>query len=305
MPQDNYHVPVLATEVINYLVTDRNGTYIDATLGGGGHARKILAALGDTGRLIGIDCDREAIAHNQDLAGERVRLAQGNFKDIDMLLNGFKIEAVQGILLDLGVSSRQLDEPARGFSYRQTQPMDMRMDQTLTRTAGNVLNTYTESQLADVFFHYGEITWSRKLARAVVQARPLADSADLVRTVETVVRRALMNKIMARVFQALRIEVNQELTALRDCLGKSLPLLATGGRLVVISYHSLEDRIVKHFFKGQARLSPALPEVMLPNSAVQPDFRVLTPKPVMAGREECKENPRARSAKLRAAERNA
>ncbi len=291
------HIPVLLREALAWLAPRPGGRYVDGTLGGGGHAEAVLEASAPSGRLLGLDADPAAVARVRErLArfGERVELVQSNFREVAEVAARHGFVPADGVLFDLGLSSFQLGESARGFSFQGDQPLDMRLDPSLPETAADLLNRRSESELADIFYRYGEERRSRRLARAVVARRarsPFRTTADLV---ETVIR-ALGPKRgrihpATKVFQALRIAVNDELEALREGLRGAASILAPGGRLVVISFHSLEDRIVKQFFRGEAAASSV-------------PLRPLTPKPVVPGPEEVAANPRARSAKLRAAER--
>jgi 16S rRNA (cytosine1402-N4)-methyltransferase len=286
-----YHVPVMVAEATRLLVSRPDGSYIDATFGGGGHTRRILRELDAAARLTAIDCDDEALARGRDIDDRRLTLVRGNFRDIDMLAAQTGSGQIDGVLFDLGVSSHQFDDPGRGFGYNTGQLLDMRMDRRLERSAAMVLNQYPAEKLADLFFYHADITWSRRLARAVVAARekaPLQTSDDLAAAALRVANRRLVNKVLARVFQAVRIEVNRETEALTQGLAKAVGLLAPGGRVVVLAYHSVEDRIVKHYFR---------------NCAAAGTLSVLTRRPLVAGAEEAQINPRSRSAKLRAAAR--
>ena len=299
---DTAHVPVLVDEVRAILAPERGGVFVDGTVGLGGHAVTLLEGGAD--RLIGIDRDGEALARaGERLApyGERVRLVHGDYRDLDATLDAAGDRAVAGVLLDLGVSSMQLDAEGRGFSFRRDEPLDMRMDRSRGETAAERLATVDEITLADVIFRFGEERKSRRVARAIVQARerePIERTGQLA----VIVRRAVGGPWQridpaTRTFQALRIWVNGELEGLDACIGRAVARLqppagaVTGGRLAVISFHSLEDRIVKHGFRAMA-------------SGEDPEVRLLTRRPIVAGEAEVGENPRARSAKLRAVERS-
>jgi 16S rRNA (cytosine1402-N4)-methyltransferase len=305
-----YHEPVLSREVLSYLLTDREGIYIDATLGGGGHAAALLSMLGPAGRIIGFDRDADAIeAVREDLKeqADRIVLVHDVYSTMLDHLGALGIGAVHGILFDLGVSSHQIDAGERGFSYGQDAPLDMRMDRTMTRDAATVINTYDERDLADLIFRYGEEKLSRRIARRIVadrQKKPFATSKALYDSIRSVVGERYLIKTVARVFQALRIEVNAELEHLQKALGETPEVLNKGGRLVVISYHSLEDRIVKTFFRERSATSVKSEDPFArQDTAVEPQFRILTKKPVLPGSDEQARNPRSRSAKLRAVER--
>jgi len=288
----NYHTPVLLEEVLRQLQPHTGGLYVDGTLGGGGHTEAILRVSAPDGRVIGLDRDDEAIASSHARLSEfcvRAQLVTANFSELRNMLAKLQVAGVDGVLFDLGVSSRQLDEPTRGFSFLRDGPLDMRMSQSASLTAREVLATETQEELARIFFVYGEERRSRAIAKRIVEQRkhePLETTTQLVRLIERVLgpKRGPVHPA-TRTFQALRIHVNRELDNLREGLAAATEALNPGGRLVVISFHSLEDRIVKWFFRETQSL------------------RVLTKKPLMAGEEECAANPRSRSAKLRAAEK--
>ena len=299
---DAYHVPVLCKAVLKGLITDRSGTYVDGTVGGGGHANAILDALEPAGRLVGIDQDPDAIAvctarfRNE----QRITLLEGNFGDMEQLLADAGFEEVDGILLDLGVSSHQIDTPSRGFSYRSDGPLDMRMDRKGTATAAEFVNSTTEGALARAFRNLGEEPQSGKIAAAIVRVRPLASTRELADVVAAAVRARDQVKTLSRVFQAIRIAINNELDALEQALLASVNLLKPGGRIAVIGYHSLEDRRAKHFLRfGNLE---GVPVKDLYGNLITP-LRLVTRKPVMADEEEARVNPRSRSARLRIAER--
>lgn len=293
------HIPVMSEEVLLWLIRDDSRTYLDCTVGYGGHAEKILEASDSNSRLIGFDRDEGAIAASREkLArfGGRVLLFHGHFVDLKQHIALSGIRQVDGILFDLGVSSPQLDEPARGFSFQWDGPLDMRMDQSMRGTAADMLNRWPETQLADTIFQFGEERFSRRIARAIVRARqrhPLATTKELVSVIEGAVPANYRHGRLhcaTRTFQALRIAVNQELDCLEPALRDAVDVLSPGGRLCIISFHSLEDRIVKHTLR------------ML-SSTDDPALMVLTKKPQVPSREESGRNPRSRSAKLRAAQR--
>jgi len=296
------HVPVLADEVVGYLVHQAGagaGVVIDATLGAGGHAERILDAMGPDGRVLGIDRDDGALEIARErLArfGDRVRLEHGNFDELEDIVGAAGWDPVVGVLYDLGVSSMHFDDPARGFSYQHDAPLDMRMDRSQERTAADVLNTYPQRDLTRVIRDYGEERWASRIAQFVVRARrrrPLSTTLELVELIRDAVPHAARRvgpHPARRTFQALRIEVNGELDALRSSLPQAVATLGSGGRLVAISYHSLEDRIVKRFMVAEAH-------------GEVPRLRLLTRRPEGAGDAEIAVNPRASAAKLRAAER--
>ncbi|MEK6761359.1 MAG: 16S rRNA (cytosine(1402)-N(4))-methyltransferase RsmH [Nitrospirota bacterium] len=293
------HIPVMSEEVLLLLVRGTNRTYLDCTVGYSGHAEKILETSDSNSRLIGFDRDEVAIAASREkLArfGGRVLLFHGHFVDLKQHLTLSGISQVDGILFDLGVSSPQLEEPARGFSFQEDGPLDMRMDQSMSGTAAELVNRWPEAQLADTIFQFGEERFSRRIARAIVCARqrhPLATTKELVSVIEGAVPSNYRHGRLhcaTRTFQALRIAVNQELDCLEPALRDAVDVLSPGGRLCVISFHSLEDRIVKHTLRTLS-------------STDYPKVVVLTKKPQVPSREESGRNPRSRSAKLRAAQR--
>ena len=287
------HVPVLTAELLAALAPSRGGVFVDCTVGLGGHARAVLAA-GAT-RLIGIDRDTEALRRSgAALAewGDRVELVHADYRELPRLLDERGIAAIDGAVADLGVSSMQLDEPGRGFSFQRDEPLDMRMDRSCGATAAERLAEADEVELADVIFHYGEERRSRAVARAIVAARrvaPVETTAQLASIVRRVVARSGRIDPATRTFQALRIWVNAELEGLESVLRAACARLGPGGRLVLMTFHSLEDRPVKHTLRAIAAESEA--------------FRVLTKKSIVPGDEEIRQNPRARSARLRAIER--
>jgi 16S rRNA (cytosine1402-N4)-methyltransferase len=286
------HVPVLLKEAIDFLAVRRGGTYIDATVGLGGHSCEIAKRLGAPGHLIGLDKDPAALAiARAKLAGEdfpQVTLMQCSFAEVG---KRFSSAFADGLLADIGVSSLQLDDAARGFSFQADGPLDMRMDPRSERTAEQVVNHLDERQLADVIYEFGEERRSRRIARAIVRSRPIRSTAHLADVISAAARSMKPERIhpATRTFQALRIFVNRELDDLRALLEAAPRILKPGGRVVVISFHSLEDRIVKDAFREGA--------------IKDKHFRVLTKKPVTATELESDRNPRARSAKLRAAEK--
>lgn len=305
----SYHTPVLREEVLTWLITSAGGVYVDATLGGGGHAESILQRLNPTGVLVGLDADSDAIrfatSRLSRYQGQAV-LVHSNFRDISAALAQKGIDHVSGILFDLGVSSYQLDEPSRGFSFRTDDRLDMRMDRTQALDARAVVNQYEEQELADILWMYGEERASRRIAHALVRRRtlsPLQTTGELTALVKGIVGERFLVKSLARVFQALRIEVNNELMNLQTALAQAIPLLERGGRLVIICYHSLEDRIVKDTLKREAASVQRSGNKFVPDIPLKPKVKILTKKPIEATDEECRHNPRSRSAKLRIAEK--
>jgi 16S rRNA (cytosine1402-N4)-methyltransferase len=301
-----YHEPVLAQETLALLITDRGGVYVDCTVGGGGHAEKICEQLDPRGRLIGLDADAEALEESRNRLGRfgsQVTLVRCNFRHIASELEALGTRQTAGILLDLGVSSHQIDQAERGFSFRAEGRLDMRMDSRLPFTAHDVINGYSEEKLEEILREYGEERASRRIARALVRARPVVTARDLNALIERCVGGRYLTKSLARVYQAIRIEVNGELESLRGALGSIPDVLGAGGRCVVIDYHSLEDRIVKEFFRQEAADRIPSPSKLMPDLPREPKLSILTRRPVTATEEEIRRNGRARSAKLRAAER--
>jgi 16S rRNA (cytosine1402-N4)-methyltransferase len=293
------HAPVFLDEITAWLITDNAKTFVDGTVGYGGHGERLLERAGDRAILVGIDRDEEALTYSRTrLArfGGRAILLKGDFVDVKQLLRDVDIPAVDGALFDLGVSSPQLDDSNRGFSFQEDGPLDMRMDQSTGTTAGQLVNTLPESELADLIFQYGEERFSRRIARAIVRAReqkPLASTQELTSVIKESVPAAYRHgriHCATRTFQALRIAVNRELDVLEPAIRDAVDMLRPGGRIAVVSFHSLEDRIVKHTFRALAERP-------------HPQVAVLTKKPQVPSDAECQANPRARSAKLRVAER--
>jgi 16S rRNA (cytosine1402-N4)-methyltransferase len=303
------HVPVLAEEVRELLAVKPGETVVDGTFGAGGHAELLAADLGGRGRFIAVDRDasvRPYFERFQRRAGVQARLLRGDFAVVLGQLADNDVQA-DAILLDLGVSSMQIDRPERGFSYAADAPLDMRMDVSSPRTAADVVNELSERELADVFRRYGEERFSRQIARAIVRRRaerPFERTADLVEVVRAAIpapRRFGDGHPAKRVFQALRIVVNDELEALEQALPTALRLLRPGGRLAVISFHSLEDRIVKRYFASQARGCTCPPDLPICVCGKEPTLRLVTRKAVRPSPSETAENPRASSARLRVA----
>lgn len=296
----DYHVPVLLKESVDGLNISADGTYVDATFGGGGHSREILAQL-TTGRLIVFDQDEDAGDNVPN--DDRIEWVDQNFRFLKNNLRIRGVREVDGVLADLGVSSHQFNVPTRGFSFRFEAPLDMRMDQQGGQTAAKVLVEYEEEALADMFFKYGELRNSRAVAAAIVARRnnsPLESVQDLLEAVKPLTPSFKEHQFYAKLFQALRIEVNDEMGALREMLEQAVEVLKPGGRLVVISYHSLEDRLVKHFMKF-GNFS-GRPEKDFYGNLIRP-LKMLGSKPVVPGEQEIELNNRARSARLRIAEK--
>jgi len=305
------HEPVLAAEVVDLLAPERGGVFLDGTLGGGGHAERVVA-VGPDVRLIGLDQDPEALAaarRRLGVRGDRVDFIEGNFRDAASIVASLGYEnGLSGALLDLGVSSYQIDTTARGFSFRRGTPLNMRMGGTTGggRTAADILYSATEAELGRIFREYGEERRWRAIAREIVRRRtetPFRTADDLVGVLTAVLGPGLDASTKARLFQALRIEVNDEMTALQEALDGIRGLLASGGRFVVISYHSLEDRIVKTAFREWSRACVCPPELPVCRCRGVPLGRVLTRRPLRPTDAEMHRNPRARSGRLRAWER--
>ncbi|PLX26002.1 MAG: 16S rRNA (cytosine(1402)-N(4))-methyltransferase [Ignavibacteria bacterium] len=303
-----YHIPVLLERSIELLVSDSEGVYVDGTLGGGGHSRYMLRQLGENSRVFGFDQDDDAIQHAQLLfQGERrMTVVHSNVVHLTDVLNKYDIPEIDGLLLDLGVSSHQIDVPQRGFSFRFSGPLDMRMDREHTVTAADFLAHNSEEELAQVFFTYGEERHSRGIARAIVRARSVSaitETQQLVDIIAGVTPMKHRSKTLARIFQALRIAVNDELHVLEQTLDQAVDRLRIGGRLVVISYHSLEDRIVKRFLRHEARDCVCPPKSPICQCEKVSRIRIITSKHTEADENEIRRNPRARSARLRCGEK--
>lgn len=295
-----YHVPVLLKESMEYLNIIPDGIYVDCTFGGGGHSKAILQQLNNKGTLIAFDQDEQAQRNVPD--DERLLFIPHNFRHLKRFLKLHQIKEVNGIFADLGVSSHQFDEAERGFSTRFQSNLDMRMDQRQSTTAADVINTYSELALHKLFEQYGEVTNAKTLAKTIVTARcnGIISTTDQLKQVIEGIIKGNPNKYLAQVFQALRIEVNDELGALKEMLIQSVDCLQKGGRLAVITFHSLEDRVVKNFFKAGSFIE-AMDDVF--GNRPQSPFRIITKKPVLPAQSEILHNNRARSAKLRVAEK--
>ncbi len=295
-----YHSPVLAKECIDALAIQPEGTYVDVTFGGGGHSRLIMEQLDENGRLFGFDQDQDALQNA--LPEANFTFVQANFRHLARFLKLHQVTAVDGILADLGVSSHQLDEASRGFSFRFDAALDMRMNQHSDRTATTILNTYSAEHLQGILSAYGEVRNAKTLAQAIVQERqtkPFDSIGNFLAFIEPYVR-GQKARYLAQVFQAFRIEVNDEMGALEDFLKAAFHVLRPGGRLVIISYHSLEDRTTKNFFKTGNIKGEIKRDY---HGAIFRPFKILTKKAILPSNEEIKRNSRARSAKLRIAER--
>jgi 16S rRNA (cytosine1402-N4)-methyltransferase len=298
----DYHVPVLFYETLDGLQVKKDGIYVDCTFGGGGHSRGILDKLGADGKLIAFDQDADAVKNIPE--DDRVTFVPNNFRHLQRFLRLHGFAKVDGVLADLGVSSHQFDEGERGFSTRFEGPLDMRMDQRQIENASDILKKYSEPELHKLFEQYGEVTNSKTLAKHIVQQRnlsPLKTIAQLKAMLSPVVK-GNPNKYWAQVFQALRIAVNDEMGALKEMLEQIPAVLKPGGRAAIITFHSLEDRLVKTFFRN-GTFDEQDENPLLQNDKVN-DLKIITRKPIVAGAEEVKRNPRSRSAKLRVAEKN-
>ena len=296
-----YHVPVLLNETLDGLNIKPNGVYVDVTFGGGGHSRAILERLGKDGRLLGFDQDEDAMKNAFD--DKRFTFVRSNFRYLTNFLRYYGVEHVDGIIADLGVSSHHFDDETRGFSFRFDGDLDMRMNKSASQTAASVLNTYSEAQLADIFFYYGELQQARRIAKAIVAARATASIETIAQFLEIVkffFPREREKKDMAKLFQALRIEVNHEMDVLKSLLEQSVQVLAPEGRLAILTYHSLEDRLVKNFIK--AGNFEGRQEKDFYGQVIAP-LKAINNKVIIASEQEVMENSRARSAKLRVAEK--
>ena len=305
------HQPVLYHEIILALRPNETGRYIDATVGAGGHAWGILKESAPSGQLLGLDLDPQALELAKKRLQEfsdRATLVQASYTTLQEQARKIGWDRVEGIVIDLGVSSMQIDTPERGFSFQTEGPLDMRFGPSQTRTAADLINSWSERDLADVIWRYGEDRLSRRIAQAIVQARPLHTTTQLAEVIASAVGRSKApgkSRIhpATRTFQALRIAVNEELGAIQEVLPQAVDLLAPGGRLAVIAFHSLEDRIVKQYFRRESRDCICPPEQPVCTCGHKASLVEINRKPVEAGDEESRTNPRARSARLRVAER--
>lgn len=297
-----YHIPVLLKESVDGLDINPDGVYVDVTFGGGGHSREILSRLGDNGHLFSFDQDADA--ENNIVDDPRFTFVHSNFRWLSNWMRYYDIEHIDGLLADLGVSSHHFDDAERGFSFRYDAPLDMRMNREGGKTAADIVNDDTEEHLADIFYLYGELRRSRQIAAAIVKARqskPILTTQDFLQVVDPLFRREKEKKDMARLFQALRIEVNHEMQALSEMLTSATQLLAKGGRLSVITYHSLEDRMVKNIMKS-GNVNGKVEEDPVYGRKASP-YNLVNNKVIVPSDEEVERNPRSRSAKLRIAEK--
>ena len=298
---ETYHVPVLLEESVGGLDIKPGGIYVDVTFGGGGHSREILRHLDEKGRLYSFDQDEDAEQNMID--DERFTFVRSNFRYLRNWMRYYGVEQIDGLLADLGVSSHHFDDETRGFSFRFDAPLDMRMNKRSGVTAADILNDYSEEQLSDIFYIYGELKSARRVAAAIVKARGIQrieTTGDLMKAVEKYFQREREKKEMAKMFQALRIEVNHEMDALREMLGAARDLLKAGGRLSVITYHSLEDRMVKNMMRAGNLEGKVVQDFF---GRVETPFRQIGGKVIVPSDEEQQRNPRSRSAKLRIGEK--
>ncbi|MDI3327476.1 MAG: 16S rRNA (cytosine(1402)-N(4))-methyltransferase RsmH [Alicyclobacillaceae bacterium] len=307
-----HHEPVLLREAVEALAPRSGGVYVDGTLGGGGHAEEILRRSSPDGRLVGIDQDESALAAAAArLApfGGRVTVVKGNFRRIGLIVRELGFDRVDGILFDVGMSSVHVDEAERGFSYRRDAPLDMRMDRSAALTAREIVNGWAEEELTRIFREYGEERWAARIAAGIVRRRsrkPIETTGELVEIILDAVPAPARRRgphPARRTFQALRIAVNDELEALKEGVYGAIGLLKPGGRLAVITFHSLEDRIVKRIFQEESRTCVCPPGTPVCACGYRPRLRLFRRKPIEPGQEEIERNPRSRSAKLRVAER--
>lgn len=301
MTENTYHVPVLLGESVDGLGIHPGGVYVDVTFGGGGHSREILSRLDESSHLYSFDQDADA--EKNIIADEKFTFVRSNFRYLKNWMRYYGIEGVDGILADLGVSSHHFDDEERGFSFRFDSPLDMRMNKRAGNTAADIVNTYDEGRLADVFYLYGEMKNSRRIAAEIVKARqlsPINTTGEFAEVVSKCIKREREKKELARLFQALRIEVNHEMAALKEMLMATIDVLKPGGRLSVITYHSIEDRMVKNIIKT-GNIEGKQEKDFFGRS--QSPFAQINNKVIVAGEEELNANPRSRSAKLRIAEK--
>ena len=299
---ETYHVPVLLWESVDGLAIKPDGVYIDVTFGGGGHSREILSRLGKKGHLYSFDQDADAEKNMID--DDRFTFVRSNFRYLKNWMRYYEVEQIDGLLADLGVSSHHFDDETRGFSFRYEAPLDMRMNKRSGTTAADILNNYEEEQIADILYLYGELKNARKIAATIVKARAtrrIETTGDLLKTVEPLFQKDREKKEMAKLFQALRIEVNHEMDALREMLNGARDLLCPGGRLSVITYHSLEDRMVKNFMRAGNAEGKISQDFF---GRVEAPFKAVNNKVIVPDEEEQVKNPRSRSAKLRIGEKS-
>ena len=306
---NDYHIPVLYYETLDNLVINPDGIYIDCTLGGGSHSEGILERLSDKGLLISIDQDTNAIEYSKkrlEKFGSKWKVFKGNFENIDTIAYMAGVDKVDGILMDIGVSSKQLDDPKRGFSYRYDVKLDMRMNTEQKISAYDVVNTYSEEELSKIIFEYGEERHARKIAKLIVEERkssPIEKTSDLIALIKRAYPERASKHPAKKTFQAIRIEVNRELEVLENAMSKAVELLKVGGRLAIITFHSLEDRIVKNKFKDLATACKCPKDIPICVCGGVKKFEIITKKPIIPIDDELKNNNRAHSSKLRILER--
>ena len=306
---NDYHIPVLYYETLDNLVINPDGVYIDCTLGGGSHSEGILERLSDKGLLISIDQDSNAIEYSKkrlEKFGPKWKVFKGNFENIDTIAYMAGVDKVDGILIDIGVSSKQLDDPERGFSYRYDVKLDMRMNIEQKISAYDIVNTYSEEQLSKIIFEYGEERHARKIAKLIVEERksfPIEKTSDLIALIKRAYPERSSKHPAKKTFQAIRIEVNRELEVLENAISKAVELLKVGGRLAIITFHSLEDRIVKNKFKDLATACKCPKDIPICVCGGVKKFEIITKKPIIPVDDELKNNNRAHSSKLRILER--
>ena len=306
---NDYHIPVLYYETLDNLVINPDGIYIDCTLGGGSHSEGILERLSDKGLLISIDQDSNAIEYSKkrlEKFGPKWKVFKGNFENIDTIAYMAGVDKVDGILMDIGVSSKQLDDPERGFSYRYDVKLDMRMNTEQKISAYDVVNTYSEEQLSKIIFEYGEERYARKIAKLIVEERksfPIEKTSDLIALIKRAYPERSSKHPAKKTFQAIRIEVNRELEVLENAMSKAVNLLKISGRLAIITFHSLEDRIVKNKFKDLATACKCPKDIPICVCGGVKKFEIITKKPIIPVDDELKNNNRAHSSKLRILER--
>ena len=306
---NDYHIPVLYYETLDNLVINPDGVYIDCTLGGGSHSEGILERLSDKGLLISIDQDSNAIEYSKkrlEKFGPKWKVFKGNFENIDTIAYMAGVDKVDGILMDIGVSSKQLNDPERGFSYRYDVKLDMRMNIEQKISAYDVVNTYSEEQLSKIIFEYGEERYARKIAKLIVEERksfPIEKTSDLIALIKRAYPERSSKHPAKKTFQAIRIEVNRELEVLENAMSKAVELLKVGGRLAIITFHSLEDRIVKNKFKDLATACKCPKDIPICVCGGVKKFEIITKKPIIPVDDELKNNNRAHSSKLRILER--
>ena len=306
---NDYHIPVLYYETLDNLVINPDGVYIDCTLGGGSHSEGILERLSDKGLLISIDQDSNAIEYSKkrlEKFGPKWKVFKGNFENIDTIAYMAGVDKVDGILMDIGVSSKQLDDPDRGFSYRYDAKLDMRMNTDQKISAYDIVNTYSEEQLSKIIFEYGEERYARKIAKLIVEERksfPIEKTSDLIALIKRAYPERSSKHPAKKTFQAIRIEVNRELEVLENAISKAVELLKVGGRLAIITFHSLEDRIVKNKFKDLATACKCPKDIPICVCGGVKKFEIITKKPIIPVDDELKNNNRAHSSKLRILER--